>query len=234
MRDERSPRARAIGVVWLLYFLVAPVAVFLSKGLVHPNDAAATANGIVAHESAYRAAVAVDLIGNAVYIALTALIYRLFARVNLGLSTMAAFFSLAGCGVQIFGGLLRLAPLVILKNASLQHAFAPNQLQAAALLSLELYRQVFDISFVLFGLFELVLGYLIYRSMFLPRLLGIWLIGGGLGALTFLWPPLAHALWYLILALGAGEAALMLWLLVKGVDNSRWQESTGAEQLAPT
>ena len=227
MRDERSPRARAIGVVWLLYFLVAPAAAFLSKGLVHPNDAAATANGIVTHESAYRAAVAVDLIGNALYIALTALIYRLFAPVNRGLSTMAAFFSLAGCAVQIFGGLLRIAPLVILKSASLQHAFAPNQLQAAALLSLDLYRQVFDISFVLFGLFELVLGYLIYRSMFLPRLLGIWLICGGLGALMFLWPPLAHALWYLILALGAGEGALMLWLLVKGVDNSRWQESAG-------
>jgi hypothetical protein len=103
------------------------------------------------------------------------------------------------------------------------------------LLSLDLYREVFDISFVLFGLFELVLGYLIYKSIFLPRFLGILMMCSGVGALTFLWPSLAHKLWYGILAVGAAaELALMLWLLVKGVDLSPPRDRSSTQPLAAT
>jgi hypothetical protein len=217
------PSPRTIGVVWLLYFLTGILGTLLTRGIVVSTDAASTANNILAHASLYRAGFAVDLASNLIYIALTALLFGLFRPVNPRLALLAAFFSLVGCTVQIVGELLRLAPSVVLANPQLASAFGAQQLQAAVLLSVILYKSVFQISFVLFGCFELVTGFLILRSTFLPRWLGWWWIAGGIGGLTFLWSPLATSIWPLILAAGAGEFALPVWLLVKGVDNSKWR-----------
>lgn len=223
------PNARVTGVVYLLYFLMAFLGAFFMKGLVIPGDAAATANNILAHEALYRSGFAVNLLANALYIAVIALFYRLFEPVNRNISLLAAFFSLVGCAVQIFGGLFQLAPLVILGDNQSLGAFNLNQLQELTLLCLRLYSQTSNISLVLFALYDLLLGYLIFRSTFLPRLLGALLMFAGLGWLTFLWPPLATALSSFVLPLGAlAEILLMLWLLVKGVKISRWQEQAGA------
>ena len=210
---EASPRpnARAIGIVYLLYFLTAFLAAFLMKGLVVPGDAAATANNILAHESLYRSGFAVGLIANALYIALTALFYNLFEPVNRSVSLLAAFFSLVGCAIQIFGGLFQLAPFVILRDSQFLGAFTVEQLQAAALLSLKLYSQTLSIALVLFALYDLSIGYLIFRSTFLPRILGVFLMFAGLGWLTVLWPPLATALSSYVLGLG-GLAEILLML----------------------
>jgi hypothetical protein len=100
-----------------------------------------------------------------------------------------------------------------------------EQLQAAALLCLKLYSQVFSIALILFALYDLLVGYLIFRSTFLPRSLGALLMFAGIGWLTFIWPPLASTLSPYVLPLGAlAEILLMLWLVVKGVNVSRWQE----------
>ncbi len=226
---EGSPRpnARAIGVVYLLYFLTAFFAAFLMKGLVVSGDAAATAKNILAHEALYRSGFAIDLLANALYIAVTALFYRLFEPVNRSISLLAAFFSLVGCSVQIFGGLFRLAPFLVLGNSQLSNVFTVEQLQAAALLSLKLYAQIFNISFILFALYDLLIGYLIFRSMFLPRILGALLMFAGVGWLTVVWPPLAIALSSFVLPLGGlAELLLMLWLLVKGVNVEKWERLT--------
>ena len=215
------PSPRAIGWVWVLYFLTGIVGTLLTKGIVVPTDAASTANNILAHASLYRAGFAVDLVANLIYIALTALLFGFFRPVNPTLALLAAFFSLVGCTVQIVGELLRVAPSVVLANPQLTNAFGTQQLQAAALLSVTLYKSVFYISFVLFACFELVTGFLILRSRFLPRWLGWWWIAGGIGGLTFLWSPLATSIWPLLLAAGAGEFVLPVWLLVKGVDTER-------------
>jgi Domain of unknown function (DUF4386) len=217
------PSPRTIGWVWILYFLTGVVGTLLTKGIVVPADAAATANNILAHASLYRAGFAVDLVANLIYIGLTALLFGLFRPVNPTLALLAAFFSLVGCTVQIMGELLRLAPTVVLATPQLASAFGAQQLQAAALLSVTLYKSVFYIAFVLFACFELVTGFLILRSTFLPRWLGWWWIAGGTGGLTFLWSPLATSIWPLLLAAGAGEFVLPVWLLVKGVDNSKWR-----------
>ena len=215
------PSPRAIGVIWLLYFLTGILGTLLTKGIVVPADAASTANNILTHASLYRAGFAVDLLANLIYIALTALLFALFRPVNPTLALLAAFFSLVGCTVQIMGELLRLAPTVVLANPQLANAFGAQQLQAAVLLSVTLYKSVFYIAFVLFACFELVTGFLILRSTFLPRWLGWWWIAGGIGGLTFLWSPLATSIWPLLLAAGAGEFALPVWLLVKGGDISK-------------
>lgn len=216
IEGSSPPSARLIGWVWVIYFLTGIVGTLLSRGIVVPADAASTANNILAHANLYRAGFAVDLFANLIYIALTALVFQLFRPVNPTLALLAAFFSLVGCTVQIMGELLRIAPTVVLANPQLASAFGAPQLQAAALLSVTLYKNLFYISFVLFACFELVTGNLILRSTFLPRWIGWWWVAGGIGGLTFLWSPLATAIWPLLLAAGAGEFVLPVWLLVKG------------------
>ena len=227
------PSPRTIGWVWVLYFLTGILGTLLTRGILVPTDAASTATNILTHASLWRAGLAVDLVSNLIYVALTALLFRLFRPVNPTLALLAAFFSLVGCTVQIMGELLRVAPSVVLANPQLASAFGAHQLQATALLSVILYRSVFQISFVLFACFELVTGYLILQSTFLPRWLGWWWIAGGIGGLTFLWSPLATAIWPLLLAAGAGEFALPVWLLVKGVDISKWRASSSAVPSVP-
>jgi hypothetical protein len=212
------PSPRTIGWVWILYFLTGILGTLLARGIVVPADAASTAKNILTHASLYRAGFAVDLVANLIYIALTALLFAFFRRVNPSLALLAAFFSLVGCTVQIMGELLRLAPTIVLANPQLASAFGAQQLQATALLSVTLYKSVFYIAFVLFACFELVTGLLILRSTFLPKWIGWWWIAGGIGGLTFLWSPLATAIWPLLLVAGAGEFVLPVWLLVKGVD----------------
>jgi hypothetical protein len=104
-----------------------------------------------------------------------------------------------------------------------------EQLRALASLFLELYGQGVNICFVFFGVYCLLIGYLIFTSAFLPRILGVLMAFAGLGWLTFLSPPLANYLSPYILVLGfLAELALMLWLLVMGVNVQRWKEKASA------
>ncbi|HMG11679.1 MAG TPA: DUF4386 domain-containing protein [Gemmatimonadaceae bacterium] len=223
------PTPRTIGVVYLLYFLTAVAGALLMKGLVVPTDAVVTAQNLLAHESLYRAGWEVGLVANAFYIAVTALFYGLLAPVNRSMAVMMAFFSLVGCIVQIFGGMLQIAPFTIMGDTQMAGAFTVAQLQSAVLLSFKLYPLVFHISLVLFALFDFLLGYLIYESTFLPRFLGVWFMIAGVVGLIFLWPPLGTALRFVIIPIGGiAEIVLMLWLIVKGVDVSRWREKAGA------
>jgi hypothetical protein len=223
------PTPRTIGVVYLLYFLTAVAGALLMKGLVVPTDAVVTAQNLLAHESVYRAGWEVGLVANAFYIAVTALFYGLLASVNRSMAVMMAFFSLVGCIVQIFGGMLQIAPFTIMGDTQMAGAFTVAQLQSAVLLSFKLYPLVFHISLVLFALFDFLLGYLIYESTFLPRFLGVWFMIAGVVGLIFLWPPLGTALRFVIIPIGGiAEIVLMLWLIVKGVDVSRWREKAGA------
>jgi len=230
-RQAAQPAARIIGIVYLCYFVAAFSGILLMKGIVVPADATATANNMLLHESVYRAGFAISLVANAIYLAVTALFYRLFGPVNWNVSLVAAFLSVAGCVVQIFGGLLQLAPFVLLKDTHAAQAFNVEQVRSAVLLSFTLYAQVFSISLVLFAAYDLLLGYLVWRSKFLPRALGAFLMIAGIGWLSFLWPPLASSLSSIVLPVGAlAEILLMIWLLVKGVDVPAWQKSA-AETL---
>ena len=229
VEDSPRPTARTIGIVYLLYFVISVVGGFLLKGLVVASDPVVTANNLLSHASLYQAGFALGLLANAVYLALTALLYGLLAPVNRSVSLVAAFSSLVGCTVQIFAGILQLAPLTILEPGQLLGGFNVLQLRQAALLSLRLYAQTFHISFVMFSLFEIVLGYLIYNSTYLPRFLGVLWVISGVCALTFLWPPLATALWpYVFVPTGLAEIGLMLWLIVRGVDLPKWREKGSA------
>lgn len=160
---------------------------------------------------------------------MTALFYDLFKPVNRSLSLLAAFFSLVGCATQALSRLSYLAPLAVLGGAPYLSVFKAEQLHALALLLLVLFDQAYNIGMVFFGFYCLLIGYLIFRSTFLPRILGALMAFAGLVWLTFLSTPLANYLSPYNLASGLlGETSLMLWLLVIGVNVQRWKEQASA------
>jgi hypothetical protein len=237
--EDVSPRARArvTGVVYLLFFLTAILGALgappnpLIAGAT--SDATATARDVLAHETAIRAGWALGLFSTACYVALMALFYQLFRPVSQNVAVLAAFFGLVGCAITAVGSLFQLAPLVVLGGSPYLRVFGGDQRQALALLLLNLGGSVGDIALVFFGLFQLALGSLIYRSTFLPRILAAPIVLAGLGWLLFLWPPLAHALLAPLEILGVvAELALMLWLLIMGVNTQRWEEQAAASAAA--
>lgn len=225
-RSQTLPNARATGITYLLYFLAAFLSAYLLRGIVVAGDVAATVSGITMHAGRYQAGCAVDLLANAIYIALTAMLYWLFAPVHRGLSMLAAFLSLAGCSIQLAAGAFQLAPLLFIQNLQLS-TLAPEQLRAATLMSLTVHAQAIRNALVLFGLFDIVLGYLIVKSAFVPRALGVVLMVAGTGWLTFVWTPLSTVLSPVVLPFGGvAEIALMLWLVVKGGDMTARQRDS--------
>ena len=234
MRDriaKPSPRfkARIAGACYLLNILTIMIAVFLFRGLVVSGDAAATAANVLARESVFRSAIAFEIISTAFSIAVSALFYALLKPVNGSFSLLAAFFRLIACAVAAFGYLFQIAPLVVLGGGSYLSAFNLEQLQGLAMLFFKLNAQVRNVSIVFFGFHFLLVGFLILKSTFLPRALGVLCAFAGLGGLIFLAPPLASYLFPYIVAVGLlTEVSLTLWLLVKGVNEQRWKEQASA------
>lgn len=223
-------KARAGGFFYLLMIPLGVVGTYAKNAIYVSNDAAATAANIVAHASLFQWWVAVDLLVVASYLVVTAILFELFKPVNRTISLLAAFFSLTGCITQAFACLFRMAPLAALSGAPYLGVFRPDQLQALSFLSLKLYTQAYGIGLVFFAFYCILLGYLTLRSTFLPRLIGAFLVIAGLGWMTFLYPPLASALFpQVLLPLAAlGEGGLMLWLAVRGVNLERWKEQAAA------
>lgn len=215
IREQLSGRrSRTTGVVYLLYFLTA-----ILGAVVMPGNA----NDIAAHQTLFRWGFAVSTISLGLYVAMTVLFYRLFTRVNRSVALLAAFFGLMGCALQAVGSLFQLAPLVALGGTQYKGAFNPDQLHAMAQILLDMSVQAGYIGIVFFGVFDFVIGYLIIRSIFLPHALGVLMMLAGLGWLIFLSPALANSVLIPIEVLGfVAELALMLWLVVFGVNVERW------------
>ena len=142
---------------------------------------------------------------------------------------VAAFLGLTGCIIKTLSHLFFIAPLLILGGAHYLSVFSAEHLQALALLFLRVNDHGAAIALVFFGFYALLTGYLIIRSTFLPRILGVLSAFGGLGWLSFLYQPLGYHLFPYIAAFGLlGAASLILWLLVFGVNEQRWKEQASA------
>jgi hypothetical protein len=229
---DASPRvvARIAGAFYLLTMLAGAFSQgFVSERLVLSGDAVATATNILGHEHLFRAGFAVYMIEMACQITMTALFYALLKPVSRSLSVLAAFLGLTGCIIKTLSRLFFLAPLLVLGGAPYLSVFNAEQLKALALLLLKVNDQGAGIALIFFGLYALVKGYIILRSTFLPRILGVLGIVGGLGWVSFVYPPLANRLFPYILVAGLlGAVVEILWLLVFGVNEQRWKEQASA------
>ena len=230
---EASPRfkARIAGFFYLVTILTRMfVEIFVRGRLVVSDDAAATATNILAHEPLWWWGFAGDILAFASYVALTALLYELFKPVNRSVSLVGAFFSLVACTVQAISSLFHLAPLVLLGGAQYLNIFTVEQLQALALVFLKLRAAAYhNIGLVFFGLYCLLVGILILRSTFLPRILGVLMLLAGLSYVLFLSPPLVRSLQpYILIFPAVGQISLTLWLLAIGVNEQRWKQQASA------
>jgi len=228
---EASPRltARLAGISYLLNVMTALLSVFSFRGLVVSGDPAATATNILAHASRFRLGFAFEIIATASSIAVTALFYELFKPVNRSLSLLAAFFRLIACALAAFSYLFHLVPLQILGGTYPLRVVKSEELPALALLLLSFQPRTMNIFIIFFGFHFVVIGYLTFRSTFLPRALGVLAAFAGLGALSFLAPPLGTYLFpYLAATYLLCEVSLTLWLIIVGVDVQRWQEQARA------
>ena len=226
-----SPRfkARVAGFLYLIVIAGGAFALTIRSGLIVRSDAAASAANVMASELMYRLSFVADLVASACYIGVAVILYELLKPVSRTVSLLAAFFALAGCVVGSASSVNVLAPLALLGDATYLTSFGPDQLKTLALASYKLYVLGFLVAMTFFGVYCLLLGYLILSSTFLPRILGALLTVAGLAWLlesvaTFLSPPLANALSYLPLAAGGlGEGAFALWLFFVGVNEAKWR-----------
>jgi len=232
-----SPRvkARIAGVLYLVSAEAFSFAEFSVRGkLVVFGNAAVTAHNILANERLYRLGFAVEVVP--LYLIVTFILYDLLKLVNKRLSQLAFVFSIAGCTLSAFNSLLHLAPLVLLRGMNSSAAFTTDQLQTLALMSLKLSTEGLNVCMVFFGFYCFLLGYLIFRSFFLPRIIGTLLALAGLCYLTnsfvtIIAPAFAAHLYPYILVPGIGELLLALWLVVMGVNVNRWKEQAGVAEM---
>ncbi len=235
-RKETSPRFRA-RMAGLFYLITMATGIFaqgfVSNRLVVFGNSAVTATNILAHRSLFQWSFTLYLVEMTCQIVFIALFYDLLKPAGRIVSLVAAFLGLAGCVIKTVSRLFYIAPLFVLGGAHYLSAFNAGQLQALAMLFLKVNDRGAAISLAFFGLYALLTGYLVFRSTFLPRFLGVWSILAGLGWLAFFYPPLGYRLFNYLAVFGfLGAFALILWLLIVGVNVQRWNERAAAAGVA--
>ena len=234
MTDDRAQalpglEARLAGFLYLLNIAAGAFTYgFVRSTTVTPGDAGTTAANILQHTLLYRLGFIAGMVPALCNVPLALIFYDLFKVVNRSFSALVVFFILVATAIESANLLNYYAPLIFLEGGA--NAFNPNQLHAFAYMSLSLHAIGFNVAVVFFAFYDLLIGYLIFRSRFLPRILGVLMAVAGLCYLTsslasFLSPRFAaHLLPYILMPSAVGELALSLWLLVMGVDVENWSK----------
>lgn len=219
--------ARIAGLLFLLSFAAGGFGeAYVPGRLMVSGDAAATAANIIALDSLLRLGFAGYLVEAVCDIALALILYVLLRPVHKDLALLAAFFGLVGTAIFGVAELFYFAASPILGGADYLKTFSPAQLNTLALLSLKLFGYGGGIFTVFYGVAWVLRGYLIFRSGYLPRFLGVLLTLGGLAFVTrnfaLVLAP-AYASGSLLLLALPGGLSLTVWLLVRGVDVPKWE-----------
>ncbi|HEX7794968.1 MAG TPA: DUF4386 domain-containing protein, partial [Vicinamibacterales bacterium] len=192
------------------------------------------AHNIMASPSLWRAGIAGDLVMHVCDVPLMVIFYVLLRPVNSNLALLAVLFNLTQTAVLVANKLNLLVPIFLLGDAEYLKAFTPEQLQALSYVSLQTHDNGFAVGLVFFGAACLVVGYLIIRSGYLPRTLGVLMQIAGACYITnsfavIAWPSLGAKLFpFILLPPFVAELSMALWLLVKGVDVAKWKARSSA------
>ena len=188
-------------------------------------------------EHLWRLGISGDLIMHICDVPLMLIFYVLFRPINRNLALLAMLFNLVQTAVMVATELNLLSPLFLLGDADSLKAIEPHQLQALAYIPLKLNDYGFGFGLIFFGCTCILNGYLIFKSEYLPRTLGVLMQIAGLCYLVnsfvlVLAPLLAHKIFPAILLPSfIGESSLCLWLIVKGVNLPKWNKMAGVEQV---
>ena len=223
--------ARIAGVLYLINIACGLFGeIFVRGHLVVAGDALATAHRIMGSEFLFRCGLAGDVIMHITDVPMTVIFYVLLRPVSRDLSLLAALFGMLQTAILGANKLNLVTVLLLLGGSNYLKAFDPNQLQALASLSLALHEYGFGIGLIFFGVSCMVTGYLMFRSGYFPRTLGVLQGIAGVSYLInsfalILYPSLAAKMFpAIVLPAFLGELATCVWLIVKGVNTSKWNE----------
>ena len=218
------------GFLYLAYF----VAFFFADNGVHytavgPVDGAAIAHNIMASEWLFRIGFTSFLLAAVFFLLSAWALYVLLKPVNKDLALLFVLLNLGGVAIWCISQLFEFATLLLLSGADYLKVFQADQLQALAMLFLSLYQNGFMIAQLLLNLWLFPLGYLVFKSGFLPRILGILLIIDGFAMLIWFFQFFLCPGYEVISTVGLAasfiaEGLLCLWLLIKGVNVEQWEK----------
>lgn len=219
--NSTKKTARIAGLLYLLLGVTSTLGLNVPSGFIVRGDAAATANKIASSQLFYRLCVVSDLASQILFVFLVLTLYQLLKGVNKRQAALMVALVLVQVPMTFANMLVGIVPLVLLSGADYWSVFDKHQIDALTMGSLSLRSYGIDAVTALWGLWRLPFGLLVFRSGFIPRILGVILIVGCFGDLTvsvtsLLFPAYEHIV-HKLLILGVGEILIILWLLIKGV-----------------
>ena len=219
---QKTARVAAF-VFLIIFFLGMSTELFIRPGMIVPGDAAATVRNIAASKALFRLSLVSDLIRQMFMMLLPLVLYKLLKPVNKNIALLMVIFALVSVPISMLNELNHFAVLLLSSGAGDLTAFKADQLNALVMFFLELRKYGTFIPQVL-SFWVLLLGYLVFKSGFLPRILGILLMLGGLcytvqAVLFFLFPNFDAPIFGLFAFIG--ELLFYLWLLIMGVKDQK-------------
>jgi hypothetical protein len=221
--DSTKKTARFAGLLYLIWIITGLFAMFYVPSQINMRgDAATTAQNILSNEFLFRTSIVNDLVSGTIWVFMVLVLYRLFKQVDERQAKLLVAFVIVQIPTVFFMEALNITSLMIFKGEILK-TFELNQRQDLGMLFLRISDYGVLTLEMFWGLWLFPLAILVYRSRFLPRFLGVWLIITGffyvvLSFTGLLLPQYKDAVFNSIFALPAmlGEVAFMLWLLIKG------------------
>ena len=222
MNSTRNP-GRVAGLWYLLLALIGPLRlIYIPSKLFVSGNASATANNIAAHERLFRFGMVADLLGAVVLILLTMAFYRLFHQVDQHLAVLVVILGgIMPATIYLVNVVSDAGALTIAHGADFLSVFDKSQRDSLLMFLLHLHDHQNTAAEILWGVWLFPLAFLVYRSRFLPRFLGVWLFINGCAYVImsftgFLLPQYQDKEFLIFQPALVGELALMLWLLIKG------------------
>jgi hypothetical protein len=216
--------ARTAGVLYLLYVITSFIANLFGKFVF--VEAAVTIDHILTHATQFRIGFVINLFSVVLFLLAAWALYVLLKPVNKDLALLFLLFNVAGFAVWLFSSLSLFGSLVILNGPEAIKAFQPEQLRALAVFFFGLYKTGVFIAQVPYGIWLFPLGYLVLKSNFLPKILGMLLIADGICQFIYvcqrlIFPDLAIIAYPCMVISFIAEVSLAFWLLIKGVKDQK-------------
>jgi len=222
--NSNKKNARIAGILYLLIALTAAFGLmYVPTNIIVPGDATTTANNIKDSELLFRLGIMSQLICQTIFVFLVLALYRLLKGINKTHASLMVTLVVVAVPIAFLNTLNQLGALLVLSGADFLNVFEPDQLTGLMMVFLNLHELGIAIVLTFWGLWLIPFGLLVFKSIFIPRMFGVFLIIAGIGYLiasfTGLLFPQYGAIVGSIAAIPSaiGEFLIILWLLIKGV-----------------